>query len=210
MIVNLVIVALLLLFMIFGIVKGFLKQVLSIAGTVLAFVLAAMFCNTIVDLIKNNTGVYTAIYEWLKGIVPNIDPSVIETYPAFLQEIFAPILNEAAAAAETVADTLTRLILSFGVFLVIVLIVKIVVLIVGSILKAIVKAAALGGLDRFLGAIVGLAKGLLFVSALLFITEILIIPISEEVAAQIDQSVLAKIILDLNIYGWIFKLIGLA
>ena len=169
MILNLIIVGLFIIFIVIGFVKGFIKQLLGIAGTILAIVLAVMFCKPTVELLKNTTPVYAGLHDWIAGILPSIDKSTIESYPVFLQNIFAPILNDSAQAIETVSDTLTTIILSAAVFVVISLLVKILVFVLVKILHAIISKTPLSAINRIIGAGVGLIKGLLFVSALLYV-----------------------------------------
>ena len=210
MIINLVIIGLLIIFVIVGFIKGFIKQLLGIAGTILALVLAALFCRPLVDIVRYNTPVFSGLQDWISGILPSIDKSVIESYPAFLQNIFAPILEDSATAIETVSESLTVIILSAAAFVLISVVVRIVVFVLGKLLSAIINKTPLSAINRLLGAAVGFAKGVLFISALLFIAEVTIVPLVPSVAEAVDKSVIAKMLMDFNVYGLIFKLVGLA
>ena len=209
MIANSIIIIVLIGFIIYGFVRGFLRQVIGVVGTVLAFVLAALLCGTLVEIIKNNTGIYASIADFFKKILPNIDKEAIEKYPAFLQVIFAPMMEDAASAVDTVSDTLTRLVLSFAAYLVILLVVKLLCIIVAMILDKIFERTALGLVNKLLGLILGLIKGVLLVSAILFLVELVLVPSTPAVAEEIESSAISKFLLDFNVYGWIFKLVGL-
>jgi len=208
MIVNIIILAIFLLFLIIGFVKGFLKQVISIGGTILAIVLASTFCGTLVDLVVKNTELFSNLQNAISEHIPTIDKAVIETFPAFLKEIFAPILNDATDALSTVAANLTSLIFNVIAFIVIFLVVKLVVFLLGKILNAIFSKNVLGFINRFLGGLFGILKGFILVSALLFLCEVIVIPIVPEVSEYIAESTIAKYITDVNVFGYIFKLLG--
>ena len=96
------------------------------------------------------------------------------------------------------------------VFLLLTALVKLIFIILALVLKNVIRKTFLGVVDKLLGAVLGLIKGLLFVSALLFFAEIALVPTIPSVAQAVEQSALAKLLMDFNIYGLIFKWIGLA
>ena len=210
MVFNLIIIALFIVFLIFGIVKGFISQVFGLIGSIIAIVVAVMLCSTVVNVVKDNTSVYESIRDWISGVLPNIDKSAIEKFPEFLQAIFAPIMDGSESAIETVSATLANLILTAIVFSLLAALVKLVFIILAVVLKNVIKKTFLGVVDKLLGAVLGLIKGLLFVSALLFFVEIALVPTIPSVAQAVEESALAKLLMNFNIYGLIFKWIGLA
>lgn len=210
MVLNLIIIALFIVFLIYGIIKGFIGQLFGFIGTVAAFIVAALLCGTVVNIVKANTAIDESLQSAISGVLPNIDQSVIAGYPAFLQAIFAPILDGSASAVDTVAATLTNLIMSIVAFLIIVALIKLVFIILASVLKNVIRKTFLGVIDKLLGAVLGLIKGLLFVSSVLFVVEIALVPTIPSVAEAVEQSAIAKFLMDFNIYGLIFKMIGFA
>ena len=210
MVLNLIIIALFIVFLIYGIVKGFISQLFGFVGTIVAFIAAALLCGTVVNFVKANTSIDESLYNAISGVLPNIDQAVIEGYPAFLQAIFAPILDGSASAVETVSATLTNLIMSIAAFLIIVALIKLVFIILSVVLKNIIRKTFLGVIDKILGAALGLIKGLLFVSSILFVVEIALVPTIPSVAEAVEQPSIAKFLMEFNIYGLIFKMIGFA
>ena len=176
MVVNLIILGILLVFLIVGIVKGFIKQLFGFIGGILSFVLAAIFCEKLVDMVAG-TEVFDKVKEFFMSLFPVAEDATIESLnlPEFIVNLIKSFMesNAEASLAESVATSLTRLTFMFAAFILIVIAVKLVSWLLSLIFGAIFKKDALGAVNRILGGVVGLIKGAIVISAILFLMQVL-------------------------------------
>ena len=210
MIVNLVIIGILLLFLIIGFVKGFVKQLFGFVGGILSFVLAAMFCGQIVDMLAG-TEVFDKVKEFFMSLFPVAEEATIESLnlPEFILNLVKSFMeaNAEATLAESVAVALTKLSLMFGAYVAIVIVVKLVAAILSAIFGAIFKKDVLGVINKLLGALVGVIGGVLVVCGILFIMELLQITQIEVVSEYLSSSELAQLLMQYNVYTILFSMI---
>lgn len=76
------IVALLLIFFLFGIKKGFMDSILSLVGGLVSLVIAILLADQVVQLIGDTFGIRTAISNWATGFLTNLfNPEGVENHP---------------------------------------------------------------------------------------------------------------------------------
>ncbi len=195
-IVDIIVAAILLIFLIIGMAKGFLKGVLALVGTVVSLIAAYFLAQPFIEFVDGlfNGGVVSTaqniVSGWIGGIPgfsePITDGNVAEQFKTALLSLKIPesmaesisvaianALNlEGVTNGQTVAGILSPVLADFGLSVIAVLIlfvlIRLAVYIIEKILDAtLLKVGALRSLDRLLGMVFGLLQGLLIVIVLL-------------------------------------------
>ena len=182
-IVDVVALVVLLIFLIVGIVKGFMQQVLSVLGWLAAIIIACLIVEPAVLFVTDSLPEFV---EWINGIwegfVGEQFSSVTNeetlratlqssTIPAFLHESIITLVGENySEVLTTIVSTLTGWTLTAVCFIVIVIVLLIVFALIKKIFKAITSIPVIKKVDKLLGAILGVLEGfilLLIVSVIL-------------------------------------------
>ncbi|MBR3805006.1 MAG: CvpA family protein [Clostridia bacterium] len=163
--IDLIFFGLMLIAIIIGIAKGFLRQILSILGIIAAIVLSVILCKHLAGLIENKI---PSITNGVSGMVEKIfglsgvatsgtKEQIIETLqttkiPSFLHSIVANSIIESAGELG-LTSVLTRWALVAISFVVIFILSLILFAIVKKLFKALTRIKAVGFVDRILGAL---------------------------------------------------------
>lgn len=154
-IIDIVVAVLLLVFGIFGLVKGFARQVLSILSFIFAIVVGFFLLKPVYNLLYDKVGFFASwvnsLGESLKGV--NL---------SFLAEL-------AEKAGKTQGALLSEYIFKAAVFILLAVIAGILFKIVKKILECIVSLPVINVIDRILGVALGFFWVLLIVVILLLI-----------------------------------------
>ncbi len=210
---DFVILGLLLIFLIVGIAKGFLEQIIGVLSFAISFALAYFLCDIVGGIICENTGLDETVAGWFSGIfdyekasvaVGEVSEAVAKLpLPEFIRNAivsYATSLGEAAVdLSVVVAATLARYLIVVISFIVLFIVGKLVCLLLKLILRKLVNATPLVVIDRLLGMILGALKGALLVLFLLFLVEILPFDFLDDVRANIDASVVGGFLKENNI-----------
>lgn len=214
-----VIFAFLLIFVIYGLIRGFLKQVMGLLSSVAALICAYVFCNKLANFIAEQTPIDNAICDWVKGLMGetwNKDLSVSElsafiasqNWPAFLSNAVIKAVESLNVAtvnfAEIAGNTIANYILVSASFLAISLVCKLVFLIVEKLLSFLVKHTPIVIVDRLLGVALGLVKGYLIVSFVLFVIGLLSFEPLKDLKNTVDNSIISSFIMKYNVFAWLF------
>lgn len=183
-IIDAVAIIILVIYTLVGFAKGFLHTLISLFGNLASLTVAIIVCKPFANLLNSMFGVAN----WLGGllasqigpILPQFDVSttgetIITQLNAggFLAKILARFVDATASYANTAELLLTvqnavggilTLILSA---IILFILIRIAVLLLSKLFDAISKSHAFGGLDRLLGGVLGLAKGVVFVGVVL-------------------------------------------
>lgn len=196
--------AILLLFLIIGLCKGFIKQAFGLIGSIAAFVLASVLCGIVVKGLNGAFGIVDGLAaslnskmgssEWLSLSIneENIRNACSELLlPDFIAD-FA--VNQAAEMVgsyenlgEFISHSLANLIISAAAYIVLFVILKIVINLLRKLLEKLFTLPGLKTINKFLGSVLGLVKGLIVVYVVLFF--ISIIPSSEGIISDVKQAV---------------------
>ncbi|MBP5372928.1 MAG: CvpA family protein [Clostridia bacterium] len=197
---DIVIIAILLIFFIVGMVKGFLKQALGLVGTLAAFIIAFYFCRQLADFIIANTTFKAQLAAGIADFLglpdtmveaENATAALADTnLPAFIIsaiDTYIQDLNETTVnISVVVSEALSEYIIVFASFIVIFIGVKIASLLLRLLTSMVKKIKAVKFVDKLIGAAVGLVQGLLIVYTLLYLVDILtfdfMVPVQEAVA----------------------------
>ncbi len=184
--IDLIVLGLLIIAVIIGAAKGFLKQILSILGGLAAIVLAVLLCKHVAGFIYNKvpfiTNPVSNMVEklfGLEGIVTGgTKEQVVQTLastkiPAFLHSIIANSVVESAGELQ-LTQVLTNWALVAISFVIIFILALIVFSFIKKLFKSLTKIKAVGYIDRFLGAIFMALKFLVIALVLITVLSVFI------------------------------------
>lgn len=192
LIVDIVFLAILAIFLISGLCKGFVKQVFGALSSVIALVGAYFLCAHCVKFLEDQFGLLSKVAEAIgsqigtTGVAGEVaSPELISTavsefgLPAFVAEYAKSQFVDGSGLKiyQLFGNILGNLALSFVCYIVLYLVLRLVLSLLNKILQSIVKAPGLNALDRLLGMILSLAKGVIILYIIIFVIDI--IPASE-------------------------------
>lgn len=146
MILNLVIVAILMMFAVSGGRKGFISSLFDMLKTVLSLCIVVFLAPFIKRILFKNTNIFESLL--------NKKDFITFKPEAFKIKVLSPIND---------------LVISIIIFVFLFFIVKFILRIFNSFLSKSKKTSILGAFDRFLGFMLGLLKGLVIVSLLILV-----------------------------------------
>ena len=208
--VDVIIIAFLLICVIYGFIRGCLTQVVSLLGGIAALILAVLLCRPLAEFIIKNT-------DWLNGLaarvaetlhLPDTEVEAAEltaaltelTLPSFVKSSVEQLVERLNLAtvniSVVVSETIAKYIIIIICFLVIWLLVKIVSKVLKKIAKSLKKTRLIGPVDRTLGSVVALFRGLLLIYLLLFVINLLpfefLLSVKDAIAASAVAGFLTK------------------
>ena len=194
---------------VYGYMRGFIKIVLSMAATIATIVLAAVLTIPFSRVVKN-TGIGEGIEASVREIVEQaniIDENSIMNLD-FPDAILEPIAQGTAQAQETieeyVIDELTDTVIKSLTFLILTIVIYIIIRIIIAVLDVFSKLPIINGINKWAGAVVGLAQGLLFIwIASLVLTAFSDKAWAQEVFRQINDNSLLTFIYKNNMVTWL-------
>ena len=209
---DIAIIVILVIFLIIGIAKGFLKQVLGLVGTVLALILAFSFCKQLADVIITNTSLKAAIAPGIAeflGLPETLvdaetatetlrQANIPEFMIASISEYIAQLNESTVNLSKIVSEAIAGYIIVFLSFVAIFIGVKLVSLILKGFSKLLTKIQVIKFVDRLLGSVLGLVKGLLVVYTLLYLIDIMTFSFMEVVHEAVNASYIADFLSNYN------------
>lgn len=203
---DVLVILLVAVFAILGFKKGIAKTAVSIVGTIIASVLSMFLSTPIAEAIYQG-GFKTALTEKIENAMKlfmqsgqgSLVESIMKTMPKFVNNslksygISTQQLNSAAGKGAAQVEQLIRpIIISFISVIVSIVLFVLLMVIIKLISKFIVNAiddSALGGVNRFLGAVVGIIEGFVIVLVVAFIIRITIPHLKEVPEIISDESI---------------------
>ncbi|MBQ7339389.1 MAG: CvpA family protein [Clostridia bacterium] len=223
LITDAVLIVLLLIFVVVGCRKGFVKSFLSTFGSFFSIILAVLLCSTVANFLETKYSLITSISNGVSGVLADIfgadlmDLTLAEASNVSLTETnlsrwLIKIIIDVKGTGNVPADTTISQVISpvFGYYITCILsviglyfIFRIIFFIIGELTKALHKVKVVGTVDKLLGAVFGLVKGIIIIQ-ILFIT-IKIIPLSfvQDLVVYIESSSVAKVIESINVSSYI-------
>ncbi len=222
-IIDIIFFLIILIFCVVGYFKGFLRTVLSLLGFAGALIIAYFTRDFFGNLFNSWFGWGDGISNFVLGQVEGLSPSfvtdskttvegllqVIESsdanlvYKALLGQVIgrADFSSGAITVGQAVAGVVTGIIMSILAMVIIFLIIRIIVWIVDRILRRIPRDSIVGEVNKWLGFILGIARGIVTVGCLLALIYILCLApvVSDAVSPYIEQTTVTK---------WAYDLIG--
>lgn len=174
--VDLAFLCVLIVFIIYGAIRGFSKQVLSLLGGVAAIVLGVLLCKPLASLVANKMpAIYNPVYNKISGFFgaefteissPEALAAALETskIPKFLHSVIINAVGDnVAEALPTMVRTFTLWTLNVICFIVLFIVSLIVFALVKKFFAAITeKVAFIGKVDRILGTVLGVIQAISF------------------------------------------------
>ena len=186
-IVDVVFFAILLIAGVYGAIRGFLKQILSVLGIIAAIVVACLFCQPIAKLITETIpGITDSISVEVNAIL-GLDAVVGDsatkdtiiqalqntTFPPFTHNLIADLILKYASEME-ISKTIANFIVTGASFVILFIVALIAFAIIKKFLNALTKLPIIGTMDVILGAVFAMVKVLLVVAVLVIIVSLLI------------------------------------
>ncbi len=219
-VIDLILVVFFILFCIVGFFKGFLRGLLSFFGFIGSAVIAFLTRDFFADLLNKIFGWGTIFADFIMKQVGNLNQvfvserfndstSMLEVvnssntnvvYKKIFERLIigADFSEGALSVGDVVSSAVSSLLLKVIAVILVFLVIRILVMLLNLILKKIPRKNLVGGLDRTLGIVVGAVKGLIAISIILILFDVIcMIPsVSEKVMPFVESSYLAKPLLD--------------
>lgn len=219
-ILDLILFAFLILFSIIGFYKGFLRGLLSLFGFIGSAIIAFLTRNFFANLLNKAFGWGTVFADFIMKQVGNLNQAfVVEQFGdstsmlnavnssdinVIYKKIFerfilqADFTGGALTIGDIVSSAISSLILKVIAVILVFVVFRILVVILNLVLKKLPKKNIFGAFDRTLGILVGGLKGLIVISVLLILFNVVcMIPsVSEKVFPIIESSYVTKPLLD--------------
>lgn len=209
-IISCIFIIILLFFIIFGLISGFLRSLLHYAKGIVSFVVALLLCKPIASLFFNASWALSgkaAINEWLcntnslfaQTFYPDQTERVLEAIKSlFIPNFFASFLadkitpsipSEGIALGVSLADSLMNILIMVAAFIIILIVVRLLLIIISKFTKGLMdKLPGVKMVDRVLGLILGLFMGILVIDVICAIfTGIMSVPFFEGISNGLKQ-----------------------
>lgn len=166
----------LIFFVIYGAIRGFSKQVLSLLGVVAAIILGVILCKPLASLVANKMpSIYNPVYNKISGFFgtefneissPETLAAALETsrIPKFLHSVIIKAVGDnVAEALPTIVRTFTLWTLNVICFIILFVASLIVFALIKKFFAVMTeKVALIGKVDRILGITLGVLQAILF------------------------------------------------
>lgn len=167
MIVDIIILILVIFAGIQGYRHGFVQALLQTMGWILSVVLAFLWSPQVSDFLLENTTLYDVLSDNISANIAIDDVSFsnsLNSFPSFISDI---LMNTANTISDTIATKISDIIFAILCFFLVVIALKILFFLIVQLFSKESNGGILGGIDGFLGLIMGTLKGLILVFVLL-------------------------------------------
>ena len=234
--ITIIFLILLVAFIVIGIVRGFLFSLLSLAGFLIAVVCAFLLSKPIGDALTNSsigTSMQGSIYDWIltksnyaayplsqelaKEMLPEMlnEIGIPNFLNSFIISLILPYIPEVATEpiGQYIAHGVTNIALVVISFLVLLIVFSIVLLFLKRFAKGVNKIPVVGLVNRLLGAVFGLAMGVVFLIVVSYgLNFVALIPganewlVSELRLTDSSSWSFAKMLYEQNVIGTLIQL----
>lgn len=227
-IVDIVVAVLMLLFVIIGAKRGFLKSLIKVFGTILSLLFAALFCGAFAKFLENSFSFVTTVGDKLGGVLSKIFgeefmntsiSSATEQFladnniPAWLINVILPAIqslgaNSDATLAQIVCPVFGYYIALILSFIILFILFKLVFFLLSKIVSGLRKIAIVGIADSLLGAVFGIIEAIITISLIIMVIKVVPLSFLQDVVIAIEESAIANFINKLNIFELIINVIS--
>ena len=181
--IDVIVLGILIVFALIGLIKGFIKQVLSIFGLFAGIILAYFLTPVIKDFVKNYIPVLVDLSYTIANLIPGIskigaitpDNASIILEESGIPKIAHPIIIALSESGiSNVVSIVADVILTVIIFILLLILSLIVFKIVKKVFEKITENKAVKGVDRVLGLIFALLKGITLIFIVVFTLSMLI------------------------------------
>lgn len=196
-----------LIFIIVGICKGFLRSVVKMLSGIVSLVLAFLLCKTFASVLNSVFGLNGAFVDFyvkcfkvddnVMGMTAITDKLATINIPQFVRDLIVNTLESLGISATTTFNsTVPPLLANISVavisFLILWIIFKIIFAILGKFLKVIDKIPIIRGINKLLGAVLGVVKGAILVFTVLLLVSMFSAVMPQPVIDTINDSTVTK------------------
>ena len=234
--ITIIFLILLVAFIVIGIVRGFLFSLLSLAGFLIAVACAFLLSKPVGDALTNSsigTSMQGSIYDWIltksnyaayplsqelaKEMLPEMlnEIGIPNFLNSFIISLILPYIPEVATEpiGQYIAHGVTNIALVVISFLVLLIVFSIVLLFLKHFAKGVNKIPVVGLVNRLLGAVFGLAMGVVFLIVVSYgLNFVALIPganewlVSELRLTDSSSWSFAKMLYEQNVIGTLIQL----
>lgn len=212
--IDLAIIIIMLIFVIFGLIKGFMKQILSVANWLLSLIGSFLFVKPFSALLSKtalSTSINGKVANWIgtKGATFNemVEPGRIKEQisqgiselglPKFIADAIAGGINISGSEgdmtlAEILAPSIGSIILTVLSFIILFILFMIVLKILFGFLNNVFDEGILGAVNKLLGGLLGLIKGAVLISLVMLLLSAvsgIIPPLNNFLVADLDSKI---------------------
>ena len=189
---DVVLLCVLLLFFLIGVTRGFVRSIVSFFGTFVAIALAVALTVPFSKLLGSTFGLTAKFGAMFEGFLPKLSsvfsvdvggftieqataavklPGFIEK--ALMKNAVSGVLPQGTTVAQLAAPVFGGYLCSVTSFICLFIVIKVLLLLLSHFFKKIDNVPLLGGLNKILGGVFGLLRGLLFTFSILAVISFL-------------------------------------
>ena len=204
---DIAVVIIIVLSMIDGLRRGFIRTATDTFGWIIALILAYIWYPAVAFFIKTNTDIYTSV---LNNVTLKMSVSGNSTLDEFIKGLPPAIGDAMRAVADgasanlgaTIADTLFNIVC----FVAVVFLIRLILVIFASLISRSNRDNIIGGLDRLAGLFAGLLKGIIVIYFMLALsTAIIGISNGDFLKSSLEKSPLTKYMYEHNLIFIVIK-----
>ncbi|MDO4562743.1 MAG: CvpA family protein [Clostridia bacterium] len=196
MFLDVIFAAVLILFVLFGLKRGFVKSLIGALSTILSIVIAWVLYKPVSAFLYQ-----TPLPESIGNIVKNFigsggEAAYTDALPAALRNVAE---SSTAAAAQSAAESATIILVNICSILIVIFAAKLILWVVSLVFGTVTKLPIIHQLDALLGGALGLVIGVIVLSVVCAVFTLFIAsPSAAWISQQLQSSSLAKYIYDNN------------
>lgn len=224
-IIDVVALSLLVVFAVLGLKNGFIKTFVKVFGTIISLLIAVMLCSKCANFLENQFGLISKITEKVSGVVSNIfgdeivnmtlghaqDAELSELgLSGWLIKIVMQAKTDGTIPLDTTLNQIISPVLSYYIacgisviFLFILL--KIILFIIGDLTEKLGAIYVVGALNKALGFILGLIRGVVMIQFAVIIIKIIPLGFIQSLYVELNNSVVVGFIDKINLFDIIIN-----
>lgn len=227
-IIDVVALAILVIFAISGLTKGFVKTFVSVFGTIISLLLAVLLCSQCANFLQNQFGFITTVTEKVSNVVNSvfgeelanttlnnaIESSLSESgLSSWLIKIILEAKNDGTIPMDTTLNQIISPALAYytvcGISIVLLFVVfKILLFILGDMTKKLSALSLVGAVNKALGLLLGFVRGVIIIQFAVIIINALPIGFVQQLSLVAQNSKIVGFICNINIFDIIIKSIS--
>lgn len=218
MIADIVVLAIVAIFAIFNLTRGFFKQIFKVICAIGSLVIAYLFCNDLLAFINAKFGLDHALSQKILGsfgesaallqelTAENLTAAISGLgLPEFITDFAVKTLETVtldlyANIGEYLAHIVSHYALLGGSFVVLYLVARLVLFLVSKLLALLIKLPVIRGIDKFLGLVWGLLQAFILIFVCFYLIDVLPINALQPVKDSISNSLIASFLQEHNLF----------
>ncbi len=221
-IIDIVALAVIIVFAIIGLIQGFTKTFVSAFGGILALLLAGLLCGSMANFLEDKFSFITSVAGKLGGVMKNVFGEVVDIpvgdsseailtkqgVAMWLVKMIFSIKEE--VPPETTVNSIICPIFAYYVvviisFVALFILFKILFALLSRIVKSLYVFKLVLATDKILGLALGLVRGVIIVQILILVVNVIPISFFQNIAANIQYANFTNFINTINIFNVIIN-----